>query len=140
MHESASRHDMQRARFARRQHVRLRGPLRAGRVFGPPINRFLQSGSAAGATAFCDVNVSLCRSLPGAREMVEVLACLMQYGQRLDVEIAKETGVSLEEVRMRLLALAATGAVITCSLTRYQQGKRLGAWLCRVSGYVPPPV
>ncbi len=70
--------------------------------------------------------------------MVEILDCLKKYGQRLDVEIAKETGVPLEKVRERLAALAATGAVITCSLTRFEKGKRIEAWQCRVSGYVPP--
>jgi len=70
--------------------------------------------------------------------MVEVLACLTKYGQRLDIEIAKETGVPLAEVRRGLLALAATGEIITCSLTRFEHGKRLDAWLCRVSGYAPP--
>jgi len=78
---------------------------------------------------------------PGVFEepaLVEVLACLRKYGQRLDLEIAKETGVPLEEVRARLLSLAATGAVITCSLTRFEKGKRIDAWQCRVSGYVPP--
>jgi hypothetical protein len=71
--------------------------------------------------------------------VVEILDCLKKYGQRLDVEIAKETGVPLEKVRERLAALAATGAVITCSLTRFEKGKRLEAWQCRVAGYVPPP-
>ena len=70
--------------------------------------------------------------------MVDVLACLRKYGQRLDLEIAKETGVPLEEVRERLSALAATGAVITCNLTRFEKGKRIDAWQCRLSGYVPP--
>jgi predicted ArsR family transcriptional regulator len=70
--------------------------------------------------------------------VVEILDCLKKYGQRLDVEIAKETGVPLEQVRERLAALAATGAVITCSLTRFEKGKRIEAWQCRVSGYVPP--
>jgi DNA-binding IclR family transcriptional regulator len=70
--------------------------------------------------------------------VVEILDCLKKYGQRLDVEIAKETGVPLEKVRERLAALAATGAVITCSLTRFEKGKRIEAWQCRVSGYVPP--
>ena len=75
-----------------------------------------------------------------SREMpvVEVLDCLKKYGQRLDVEIARETGVPLERVRERLAALAATGEVITCSLTRFENGKRLEAWQCRVAGYVPP--
>lgn len=69
---------------------------------------------------------------------IEILDCLKKYGQRLDLEIAKETGVPLEKVRERLVALAATGAVITCSLTRFEKGKRIDAWQCRVSGYVPP--
>ena len=71
--------------------------------------------------------------------MVEVLACLRKHGQRLDVEIAKEIGVPLATVRTGLADLAATGAVIMCSLTRFEKGKRLDAWQCRVSGYVPPP-
>ena len=71
--------------------------------------------------------------------LVEILDCLKKYGQRLDVEIAKETGVPLEKVRERLAALAAAGEVITCSLTRFDKGKRLEAWQCRVAGYVPPP-
>ena len=70
--------------------------------------------------------------------MVEILECLKKHGQRLDVEIAKETGVPLATVRMCLASLAATGAVITCSLTRFENGERIDAWLCRVSGYVPP--
>ena len=71
--------------------------------------------------------------------MVEVLQCLKKYGQRLDLEIAKEMGVPLATVRQRLAGLAATGAIITCSLTRFENGKRIDAWQCRVSGYVPPP-
>ena len=70
--------------------------------------------------------------------MVEVLACLRKYGQRLDLEIAKETGIPLEKVQEQLSALAAAGAVITCKLTRFEKGKRVDAWQCRVSGYFPP--
>ena len=69
---------------------------------------------------------------------MEVLDCLKKYGQRLDLEIAKETGMPLATVRTRLADLAATGAVITCNLTRFERGQRIEAWQCRVSGYVPP--
>jgi DNA-binding IclR family transcriptional regulator len=69
---------------------------------------------------------------------VEVLNCLKKHGQRLDSEIAKETGVPLATVRQQLTGLAATGAVIMCSLTRFEKGERLDAWQCRVSGYIPP--
>ena len=70
--------------------------------------------------------------------MIEILQCLKKYGQRLDSEIAKETGVPLATVRQRLAGLSATGAIITCNLTRFEKGKRIDAWLCRVSGYIPP--
>lgn len=69
--------------------------------------------------------------------MVDILDCLKKYGQRLDLEIAEETGVPLVTVRKRLAALAATGAVITCTLTRFENGKRIDAWQCRAAGYVP---
>lgn len=71
--------------------------------------------------------------------MADVLACLRKYGQRLDLEIAKETGVPLGTVRRELTELAASGAVILCTLTRFERGTRVDAWQCRVSGYVPPP-
>lgn len=70
--------------------------------------------------------------------MVEILQCLKKYGQRLDSEIAKETGVPLATVRAHVAGLAATGAVITCNLSRFENGKRTDSWVCRVSGYVPP--
>ncbi|MEO8304774.1 MAG: helix-turn-helix domain-containing protein [Betaproteobacteria bacterium] len=70
--------------------------------------------------------------------MVEILQCLKKYGQRLDSEIAKEMGMPVATVRQRLVGLAATGAVITCNLTRFENGKRIEALVCRISGYVPP--
>jgi hypothetical protein len=44
----------------------------------------------------------------------------------------------LATVREHVAGLAATGAVITCNLTRFENGKRIEGWLCRVSGYTPP--
>ena len=70
--------------------------------------------------------------------MIETLQCLKKYGQRLDLEIAKEMGLPLATVRQRLAGLAASGAIITCTLTRFENGKQIDAWQCRVSGYVPP--
>jgi predicted ArsR family transcriptional regulator len=71
--------------------------------------------------------------------MNETLQCLKQYGQRLDLEIAKEMRVPLATVRKRLADLAATGEIVTCNLTRFEHGKRIEALQCRVSGYAPPP-
>ena len=71
--------------------------------------------------------------------MVETLQCLKKYGQRLDVEIAKETGLALATVRTNLTALAHTREAIVCNVTRFVDGKRTEAWQCRISGYMPPP-
>jgi len=71
--------------------------------------------------------------------VVEILQCLKKHGQLLDLEIATEIGLPLATVRQRLAGLAATGAIVTCALTRYENGKRIDAWQCRASGYVPPP-
>ena len=68
---------------------------------------------------------------------MEVLECLKKYGQRLDLEIARETGVPLATVRKELAALAASGEIIMCKLTRFDRGQRTDAWQCRASGYYP---
>ena len=70
--------------------------------------------------------------------MIETLQCLKKYGQRLDLEIASEMRVPLATVRKRLAGLAAQKAIVMCDLTRFENGKRIDAWQCRVSGYVPP--
>jgi DNA-binding IclR family transcriptional regulator len=70
--------------------------------------------------------------------MSEVLECLKKHGQRLDLEIAKETGVPLATVRSQLASLVANKEVIMCKLTRFEHGKRIDAWQCRTSGYFPP--
>ena len=70
---------------------------------------------------------------------MDILQCLKKYGQRLDSEIAEETGVSLATVRERFAALTQTGEVIACKLTRFESGKPVDACLYRASGYFPPP-
>ena len=71
--------------------------------------------------------------------MIQILQCLKKHGQRLDSEIAEQTGLPLAAVRKHVAGLAATGAVVTCSLTRFENGKRIEAQVYRMSGYAPPP-
>ena len=73
--------------------------------------------------------------------MSEILQCLKKYGQRLDLEIAKEMGVPLATVRQRLAGLAATGEIITCNLTRFEMARRStrGSAACRVMSRLQPP-
>jgi DNA-binding IclR family transcriptional regulator len=68
---------------------------------------------------------------------MEILQCLTKHGERLDSEIAEEMGMPLATVRQRLAGLAAAGEIITCTLTRFENGNRIDALLCRVSGYIP---
>ena len=70
--------------------------------------------------------------------MIATLQCLKKYGQRLDLEMAREMGVPLATVRKQLIGLAAKNEVVMCELTRFENGKRIDAWQCRVSGYLPP--
>ena len=71
--------------------------------------------------------------------MTETLQYLKKHGQRLDVEIAKEMGVSVATVRQRVKALADTREAVVCHLTRFENGEKIENWQIRVSGFVPPP-
>jgi hypothetical protein len=70
--------------------------------------------------------------------VIETLQVLKKYGQRLDFEIAKEMGVPLATVHERMTELTDSGQAIVCKLTRFENGKKIDAWQCRVSGYMPP--
>jgi hypothetical protein len=66
----------------------------------------------------------------------------MQYlkgaGERLDSEIAANTGLSLANVRQRMSELSAKGEIILCHSIRYVDGKKVEGTLCRIAGYMPP--
>lgn len=70
--------------------------------------------------------------------MTETLECLKRYGQRLDLEIAKETRLSLATVRQHLTALADRREAIVCKTIQFENGRQMEAWQGRVSGFVPP--
>ena len=69
---------------------------------------------------------------------MEIIDCLRRHGQRLDSEIAEETGLAITNVRERLAVMASAGTVIACKVTRFEQGKVIDACLYRLSGYTPP--
>jgi predicted ArsR family transcriptional regulator len=70
--------------------------------------------------------------------MTETLQCLKKYGQRLDLEIAKEMRVPLSLVRQHLTALSERREAIVCKTIQFQNGRQFEAWQGRVSGFVPP--
>ena len=70
--------------------------------------------------------------------MTETLQCLKRHGQRLDLEIARETRVPLAMVRQHLTALAESREAIVCKTIQFEKGRQFEAWQGRVSGFVPP--
>lgn len=70
--------------------------------------------------------------------MQEILHYLKEHGERLDTEIAAETGISLKKVRLYLPELSSKGEVIICRTTRFPNGKPVEGLLCRLAGYIPP--
>jgi hypothetical protein len=68
----------------------------------------------------------------------EIMKFLKSSGEKLDSEIAAGTGLSLANVRARMLELSAKGEVIMCHSIRYNDGKKVEGMLCRVAGYIPP--
>jgi transcription initiation factor IIE alpha subunit len=67
-----------------------------------------------------------------------VLEYLKKHGQRLDREIAKETGISLTQVRSAISELESTKSVSSCNVTNFEDGVAIEGMLCRISGYIPP--
>ena len=65
---------------------------------------------------------------------------MKKHGQCLDLQIAEETGMPLVSVRNRLEDLARRGEIIKCLVTRFDRGKPVHSWQCRVAGYAPPKV
>jgi len=70
--------------------------------------------------------------------MTDTLECLKKYGQRLDLEIARELRMPLATVRQHLTALAASRQAIVCKTIQFDNGRQFEAWQGRVSGFIPP--
>ncbi len=70
--------------------------------------------------------------------MNEILQYLKKHGEKLDMEIAVATGISLTNVRLHLSELATKGEIMTCQLTRYEKDKTVKGISCRIAGYIPP--
>ena len=70
--------------------------------------------------------------------MQEILQYLREHGERLDSEIAAGTGIPLAKVRVSVADMSAKGAVVTCRVIRFTDGKKIDGILYRVSGYMPP--
>jgi len=68
-----------------------------------------------------------------------ILNFLKANGQRSETEIAEALKMPITRVRNHVAQLSSTGDIICCSLTRFQDGKRIDGVSCRLSCYTPPP-
>jgi hypothetical protein len=67
-----------------------------------------------------------------------IIEHLKLNGEQLDADIAEALQLPLEQVRVDIQELSAKGAVMTCFVTRYRDGKEIQGWACRVAGFIPP--
>lgn len=75
--------------------------------------------------------------------MAEPKRKILQYlktnsGERLDSAIASGTGIPLRKLHPYLSELAAKHQIVSCYLTRYENGKKIEGISCRLAGYAPP--
>ena len=67
-----------------------------------------------------------------------ILQYMKKHGQKLDREIAKDTGIALPLVHVTIAELQSTKAVFSCNVINYDNGVAVEGILCRISGYIPP--
>ena len=67
-----------------------------------------------------------------------ILQYMKKHGQKLDREIALDTGIALPQVRLAISKLQSIKAVFSCSVINYEGGLAVEGILCRISGYIPP--
>lgn len=67
-----------------------------------------------------------------------IIQYLKKHGQKLDREIAKDTGISLPQVHITILARELTKAISSCNVINFEDGVPVEGLLCRISGYIPP--
>ncbi|MEZ0316454.1 MAG: ArsR family transcriptional regulator [Methylophilaceae bacterium] len=71
--------------------------------------------------------------------MNAILEYLNKHGESLDVEIAGAIKIPLAEVRSTIQQLAEKGAVMSCKVTKFPQGKKVEGISARISGFIPQP-
>jgi len=70
--------------------------------------------------------------------MNEILQYLKKHGEQIDTDIAKATGISLENVRIHLTELTAKREIMSCHSIRFVKGKKVEGIRCRLTGFTPP--
>ena len=67
-----------------------------------------------------------------------ILQYLKTAGPQSETEIAEALKVPVTRVRTHVAQLSSSGDIICCSLTRFEDGKKIEGISCRLSCYTPP--
>ena len=60
-----------------------------------------------------------------------------KHGQVIDRNLAKDLGLTLEEVRALVYQLQADNKLYSCDITTFENGEEVKGLLCRVSCFSP---
>jgi hypothetical protein len=67
-----------------------------------------------------------------------ILHFLKANGPRSEAEIAEALKMPITRLRTHVAQLSSSGDIICCSLTRFEDGKKIEGLSCRLSCYTPP--
>ncbi len=70
--------------------------------------------------------------------MNEILQYLKKHGERTESQIAEATGIQLSVLNQYLVELKEKNQIMMCHSTKFVDGNKIEAVICRISGFIPP--
>lgn len=67
----------------------------------------------------------------------DLFDCVKRHGQIIDRQLAKELGLTLDEVRALVYQLQASNKLYTCDIINFEDGVEVKGLLCRMSCFMP---
>jgi hypothetical protein len=67
----------------------------------------------------------------------DLFDCVKRHGQIIDRQLAKELGLTLDEVRSLVHQLQVKNKLYTCDIINFEDGVEVKGLLCRVSCFSP---
>ena len=67
----------------------------------------------------------------------DVFNCVKRHGQIIDRHLAKELGLTVDEVWVAVYQLQAGNKLYTCDIINFEDGVEMKGLLCRVSCFTP---
>ena len=71
--------------------------------------------------------------------IASILDYLKANGEQLDSDLSRALGIPMLQLRNVVAELSATGDVICCKVTRFNEGRKIEGTSCRLSCELPAP-